>query len=680
MTPSLHAAWRPSSLLSLALAAAPPLAAQPAPLPPAADTPTIVVTGNPLGSDALLRADGALSGDGLLLRRASTLGETLQAMTGVAGSGFGPHSSRPVIRGLDGERVRVLDNGGASIDASTLSFDHALASDPLVAERIEVLRGPAALLYGGNASGGVVNSIDNRIPRAPQPALAARSEWRLGGAAAERSAALVLDGGAGAFAWHADAYGRRQSDLRTPRFVPAGDDASATPVDHVPNSAARTEGGAAGLSRVDRDGFVGLSLDTHRQRYGVTVEPDVTIRLHRDRVALAGERRRLGGWIDEVSFAASHTRYRHLELEGDEVGTRFASRGHELRLQAVHRAVGPWRGVVGLQAERLNFSALGEEAFVPHTLTRSRALFVLEEGDFGAWRLQVGARREQVQVDSGGDAADAAEPRFGAAQQRRFDPFSAALGLVWRASGAWSLGLSLAHTERAPAYHELYADGVHVATAAYERGDASLGVERSRGAQATLAWRQGPQQLRLNLHDTRFSRYLLLAATGESVTTDDGDVLPVQQLQALRAHIRGAELEARWRAIESPVRLELWGTAERLRGSATDSGDPLPRMAPARLQLGLDLARGPWALGLAMRQVAAQQRVPPGDSATPGHRLWNAWASWQLPLQGGRAATLFVRADNLGDRLAYNAVAVASIRGLSPAGGRALTAGLRLQL
>ena len=153
--------------------------------PPDIAPATVVSTGNPLGCDALVQASSVLSGDGLVLRRASTLGETLDGLPGVASTWFGPNSNRPVIRGLDGDRVRMLDNGGGSIDASSLSFDHAVPIDPLVVERIEVLRGPAALLYGGSATGGVVNTIDNRIPRLPQQGLAGRAEVRFGGAASE---------------------------------------------------------------------------------------------------------------------------------------------------------------------------------------------------------------------------------------------------------------------------------------------------------------------------------------------------------------------------------------------------------------------------------------------------------------------------------------------------------------
>jgi iron complex outermembrane receptor protein len=403
----------------LALAATPVLA----------QTETVFITGNPLGREPGAAATTTLSGAGLQLRRAATLGETLDGLPGIASSGFGPNAGRPVIRGLDGDRVRLLDNGGAAVDASNLSFDHAVALDPLVAERIEVLRGPAALLYGGNATGGVVNVIDNRIPRAAAPGFGGRAELRLGGASRERGGAAVLEGGAGGFAWHADAFGRRTEDQRTPRFTPIEDGAPLDPADRVRNSAAESRGGALGAGWVGAQGHAGLAVDTLRHDYGVTVEPDVTIRMERDRLAAAGEWRSTAGPVRGLDLRAGHTRYQHQEVEGDgAVGTTFKSEGDDLRLELRHAPLAGLEGVVGLQAESLRFSALGEEAFVPGTRTRSAAIFVLEEWRNGPLALSGGVRVEQVRVSSDGDEPGVSAPRFGQAQSRRFEPLLAAAG------------------------------------------------------------------------------------------------------------------------------------------------------------------------------------------------------------------------------------------------------------
>jgi iron complex outermembrane receptor protein len=671
---------RRRALAWAALAATAPAAAlaQSAPA-----TQTVVVTGNPLRNEIGGTPASALGGDALTRARSGTLGDTLSSLPGVAASGFGPQSSRPVIRGLDGDRIRLLDNGATAVDASSLSFDHAAAIDPLVVERFEVLRGPAALLYGGSATGGVVNAIDNRIPRSALSGLGGRAELRFGGAARERAGAGVLEGGAGGLNWHADMAGRHSDDLRVPRFSPP-DGAPAR--SRVVNSAGESRAAALGASWADADGYIGASIDGYRNDYGITVEPDVSIDMKRDRLQLAGERR-LGGPIERIEFQAGATRYRHLEIEGSgEVGTTFDSRGRELRLQARHA---PWalgggqvHGVVGAQFESLDFSALGEEAFVPGTDTRSSALFVLQEWRAPALSLNAGLRTERVRVSSEGDAPGAAEPRFGAASQRRFTPASVALGATLPFSKQFSLTAQLGRTERAPTYYELYANGVHVATGAFELGDASLGVERSAHAELGAAWTQGPTQIKANLFATRFSRYIALDATGNTFEqiNDDGvlESYPEYAFRAVRARLLGAEFEARQRVLDRGWTLDLLGAMDIVRGSNLDTDQPLPRLPPLRLRLGVDAAHGAWTFGVRLRHLARQNRVPDTDVSTPSATLLDLSAGWTQRWGGGVEALWFARLDNVSDELAYNAAALRSARELSPLPGRAATLGLRV--
>jgi iron complex outermembrane recepter protein len=635
-------------------------------------TQTVVVTGNPLGRDELAQPASVLAGDGLVLRRAGTLGDTLSGLPGVTGSGFSPQASRPVIRGLDGDRIRMLDNGGASVDASNLSFDHAVAIDPLVVERIEVLRGPAALLYGGNATGGVVNTVHNRIPRAPIEGSSGRAEVRFGGAANERAGVALLEGSAGALAWHVDAAGRSSDDLRVPRYTPLEDGAPLAPTTRVRNSAGHSDAAAIGASWADEDGFAGVSLDGLRNRYGVTVEPDVTIRMNRERLSFAGERRQLIGAFSQLEFSASRTRYRHEEVEGSgEVGTTFKSTGSELRVSARHAPVGGLRGALGVAAEDLRFSALGEEAFVPNTRTRSAALFALEEVDLGPLTLSAGARAERARVASDGDA-DPSEPRFGAATERRFHPTSASLSASWP-RGDWSFSASLGHTERAPAYYELYANGVHIATGAFERGDPTLPVERSRHAELGVGWKRGLHRAKASVYATRFARYIALEATGASVES-----FPEYVFRAVPARLHGFELEAQSRLVERPWTLDLGATLDLVRGRNLASSEPLPRLAPLRAGVTLDASRGPWQGGVSLRRAAPQKRVPASDVPTAGHTLLNLWLAYRAAL-GDADALWFVRLDNVLNELAYNAAALQPARDLSPLPGRALSAGVRVQ-
>ena len=649
---------------------------------------TVVITGNPLGSDRTLQPAAVLSGNGLVLRRAATLGETLDGVPGVSATGFGPNSSRPVIRGLDGDRVRLLDNGGASVDASSLSFDHAVAIDPLVVERLEVLRGPAVLLYGGSATGGVVNAINNRIPRAAIDSLSARAEVRGGGAASERAGAAVVEGGFGlgggtGLAWHADAFGRRTDDTRTPTYTPIEDGTALDPADRVRNSASRGEGGAVGASFVGREGHAGFSTETYRNRYGVTVEPDVTIRMKRERQAFSG------GWkpgvagIESVALEAAHTRYRHEEVEGTgEVGTTFTSGADDGRFEVRHAPLFGLRGVVGAQWERMDFSALGEEAFVPDTRTRSQAAFVLEEfqGPAGLV-LSAGARGERVRVASDGDPAGATEVRFGDASERRFTPRSFSLGARLPVAAGVSVSGAWSSSQRAPTYYELFANGVHVATAAYERGDTTLATERSRHTELGLAWTSGPHKVEVQWFRTTFPNYIALEATGLDVTIpaevpgDPDEVFPEYAFRSVRARLTGFEVEGRTRLLGGPVTLDLVGSLDQVKGDNLDRGEPLPRIAPMRARLALEAGHGGLKGGVVVRHAAEQDRVPATDTATPGWTMFDLWAAMALPLPG--EASAFVKLGNVTDRLGYNAASIATMRGLAPMPGRALSAGLR---
>ncbi len=642
---------------------------------------TIVITGNPLRNEIGAPAT-VLGGDALTRARTGTLGDTLSGLPGVTATGFGPQSSRPVIRGLDGDRIRLLDNGAATVDASSLSFDHAAAIDPLVVERFEVLRGPAALLYGGSATGGVVNAIDNRVPRTALDGLGGRAELRFGGAASERAGAAVLEGGASGFNWHADIAGRNSDDLRVPRFSPPDGEPPRT---HVVNSAGRSRAGALGGSWADADGYVGVSIDGYRNDYGITVEPDVTIDMKRDRLHFAGERR-LGGAIESIEFSAGATRYQHLEIEGSgEVGTTFDSRGRELRVQGRHA---PWslgsgqvRGVVGTQFESLDFSALGAEAFVPATETRSGALFVLEEWRIPSLALSAGVRAERVRVASAGDAPDADEPRFGQASRRSFSPLSVAFGATLPLSSALSFTAQVGHTERAPTYYELYANGVHVATGAFELGDPTLGVERSQHGELGVQWAQGPTQLKASLFATQFSRYIALDATGNTFEqiNEEGELesFPEYAFRVVQARLVGLELEGRTRLLDGAWTLDLLGGLDLVRGTNRTSGEALARMPPLRVRLGLEAAYGPWAASATVRHLARQDRVPATDVPTPSATLLDLSVGWRQRW-GAADALWFARLDNVTDELAFNAVALRSARDLSPLPGRAATLGLRV--
>jgi iron complex outermembrane receptor protein len=657
--------------LAAALAPALPWAQSPA--------PAVIVTGNPLRSADIAAPSSVLSGNGLVLRRGATLGETLDGLPGVSSSYFGPNANRPMIRGQDGDRIRVLSNAGVPLDASSLSVDHAVPIDPLVVERLEVLRGPAALLYGGAAIGGVVNAIDNRIPKSVIDGTGGAAELRYGGPATERGASVLVETGSNGYALHADGFWRKTDDMKVPWFPRPVEGGGTVQADSIANSASRSYGGAVGGSRVWDHGFLGLSVDTFRSDYGVVVEPDVSIDMRLDKLALAGEARNLGGAIDTVSGQWLFSDYQHQEIEGSgEVATTFKNRGNDLRLQAEHAKLPLWGGtlggVFGLQTEYSNFSALGEEAFVPSTKTQQFALFVLEELSLSGGKLSFGARVGHADIESDGDAAG--QSQFGPPQSRSFTPFSAAIGGVLDLSPGWQLSANLAYTERAPTFYELYANGLHVATGAYEVGNPDMAIEKGSNLDIALGWKDGANRLKAGAFGSDFSNYIALLATGQEVAADEGPV-PEYAFIGVPAKLYGLELEGNWRILDNGQQLDLDGKFDLMRATNEAAGQPLPRMPPNRLMLGLNWRMGPWFARAEVIHAAAQDRVPADDPSTPGYTLVNLSASYALRW-AGTDGLLFLRVNNVGNELAYNATSIATVRPLAPLPGRGVMAGLRL--
>ncbi|MEO5881529.1 MAG: TonB-dependent receptor [Caldimonas sp.] len=666
---------RPVAAAASAASAATPTSRSPTTLAP------VIVTGNPLGSSEIASPSTVLAGDELVLRRGSSLGETLNGLPGVSSTYFGPNANRPVIRGLDGDRIRLLNNAGASFDASSLSFDHAVPIDPLTVERIEVLRGPGALLYGGNAIGGVVNAIDNRIPKDPLSGLSGSAELRLGGAERERGGSALLEAGNGSLAVHADAFRRETSDLSVPWYTPVEADGTALArTDRIRNSASRSDGGALGASWTFGSGYLGVSADTYESHYGIVAEEDVIIRMKRGRLALAGELRALAGPFRSVRARLDDTRYKHVEVEGSgEIGTTFKTAGTGLRVEAEHAPWGTFKGVVGVQLERFDFSALGEEAFVPTTDTRRRALFLLEEAASPIGTLSGGVRIERDVVSSRGDT-DPEVSNFGPPTERSFNLKSASIGDVWQFAPLWSLSASLSSTARAPTAFELFANGVHVATGAFERGDPALGIERGNNLDLAVAWKDGANRIRLGAYVARFSDFISLEATGVVITEESADgeqSFPEFQYRAIRAELRGVEIEASHRLELRTWAFDVSGKLDSTRARNRDSGAPLPRIPPLRVTVGVDAAHGPWLGRLEVEHAWRQDRVPALDSETAGYTIVNAALTHRFALLG-KDAFWFVKATNLTDKLAYSATTVDTIRGLVPLPGRAVKAGLRV--
>ncbi len=659
----------------------------------------VVVTGNPLGSGLfeLVQPVDTLSGQALNARRASTLGETLANEPGVSSTLFGPNSSRPIIRGLDGDRIRLLQNGVGSIDASSLSFDHATTIEPLVADRLEIVRGPAALLYGGNAIGGVVNAIDNRIPTQPIDGVTGRGELRAGTADRERAGVAVLEGGNGSIAIHADGYKRNTEDVRIPGFARSArqralDDPSVEqPYGRLPNTYSRSEGGALGASMTWDQGYIGLSVGALRSEYGTPAEDTVKIEMRKDTYDLAGESRGFSGLIRSVKYRLSQTDYQHQEKEkatGD-VNTTFKSKGYEGRIEATHAPIGPLTGAIGLQFGSLDFSALGAEAFVPSTRTNTTAVFLYEEIARSDWKINFGGRLDSVSIDSSGDTADSGG-RFGGADRRTFRGRSASVGGLYNLAPSFALVGNIAMTQRAPTNYELFANGPHAATGTYEVGNRDFDLERSTAFDLALRHRSGTNTFSVGVYRTQFQNYIVLAPTGRfrSETgaledpatpgvTADGDAadLPEYRFQQVRALFQGLEAQGRWRLAQLGGPLDLEAKADYVRATNRDTGEPIPRIPPLRFSAALVWESGPVYTRGEVLHARAHTRTAENELPTDAYTLVNVYASYRIRSSGRTTWELFLRATNLLNAEARYSTSV--LKDIAPVAGRGVLVGVR---
>ena len=662
----------------------------------------VTVTANPLGASEMVVPAQQYSGDGLLLRSKTTLGETLDGTPGVSSSYFGPNASRPIIRGQDGDRIRILNNGGALLDASSLSYDHAVTYDPISIERIEVIRGPSALLYGGSAVGGVVNIIDNRIPDSPifdaDGGVSGKLNLGLGTGNHERSAGARLEAGNERYALHVDAFDRVTSDVKAPVDLVCTKGGSLTRDSRICNSQSAVHGGAVGGSVFFDQGYIGASVATYRSNYGTVAEDDVTIDMRSNRAAIEGEWRNPNGLIRSFKAQLSHTDYLHTEFTGPTPGTVFKNKGSDLRIEALHARLGNFDGLVGFQAETSRFSADGSEAFAPYSRTAQQAAFVYEEYAAAWGKLSFGGRLESVKVESFGNP-DPALAKF-VPGSRSFKPGSYALGGLWNVAPRWQLTSNLAYTERAPKDYELFADGPHVATAGYEVGDSSLGKERSTQFDIGAAWKSGADTFTANAYLSHFKNYIGLVQTpGVTRNSGDGEVNPSNDLanpgfsqatgldfdplnefryQQVRARFTGLEASGNIRLIDAASTLDLALRGDMVRANNLSTSQPLSRIAPVRAGATLKFASGPLGASLGFDHSAAQRRVPTGDRATEAYTLWNATASYRVKT-GPTQLLWFARLDNLTNQLAYSATSVltSTAFGKAPLPGRSLKIGLQ---
>ena len=656
-----------------ALIVTPALAAEERPT----DVDQLVVTAAPfaISMDSATTSIEVIGRDQLDIAPPAGLGDMLAGVPGLRSSAFGPGASRPVVRGLAGPRVLVLNNGVGLIDASALSPDHQVASDPGEAERIEVLRGPAALLYGGSAIGGVVNIIDDRIAsRAPDGAVTGRLNASAGSVDDSRSIGGALTFGAGPLVFTVDGIHRQSDDYEIPAYPESarqlaeeGETAETPYPERLENSAVDLDAWGAGVSWIGADGFLGVGVKRTETTYGVpghaheeppvpppvpAPEEFVTIGLEQTRVDLRGEWRGALGPFDTLRFSGGWADYTHTEFEGEEVGTRFFSEGWEGRLELVQTERGGWNGAVGVQALKRDFDAAGDEAYVPRTEISEIGVFTLQRVDNDSWGYEGGIRLDRRELKS-------------VIASRDFSSASGSLGVFARPAPGLFLGLSLSRTARAPTEAELFADGPHVATRGYEVGDADLEAEIATSIEGTVHFDDGRLEADLHVFVVDYDGFIDLTPTG---AVEDG--LDVFRYVQTDARFHGFEAEASfriWQQGERTLSLDLG--ADYVHASS-DMGPPsrIPPWAMSGKLIWQDKELGGW---IEARRVSTQNRVSDFELPSDGYTVVNAGATWAP--QGLSGAKLFVEGRNLGD--AEIREHASFLKDIAPQPGRGVRAG-----
>lgn len=647
---------------------------------------TVSASGLQLGSSDMATPVTVLEGDSLLHRREATLGETLHSEPGITSSHFGAGASRPIIRGMDGPRVKVLSDGAELQDASTVSPDHAVTSEPLLATQIEVLRGPSALVYGGGVMGGVVNVLDGKVPTAvPAKGYEGSAELRANSGAHEGAGAFALTGGAGNIAVHIEGAKRDASDYRVGNGWAGGS--------KVPGSFNQTDTGSVGLSWVGDQGYLGVAYTRQTAHYGLpganhsledchvhgnqlhcgshtgadtdagadnhsSIEGhagDVpVVDLLSERWDVRGELRNPFVGFSALRVRAGSTDYRHHEMEEGEIATTFKNKAHDARMELQHLPIAGWRGVWGVQTSQRKFSATGAEAYIQPTDTRKNGVFLLEEYQWNAWRFEAALRHDRQTVHAETDA-----------NKTTHNGTSVSLGTVWKFTPGYQIGASWTHASRQPTAEELYARGLHLATKTFERGNAGLRPETSQNMDLSLLKTAGDTTLGVSVFRNQINHYIY----GRTVSALNS--LQLLDYSQADATFTGIEGQVRQR-LSRDMGVSVFGDTVRAR---LDGGGVLPRTPASRVGVRWDAGWNAWKGTAEWVQVLRQNRITASETATPGYGMLNLGLAYRGTAQG-QSWQLYAKANNLTNRLAY--AHTSFIKEAAPLMGRNITVGVKV--
>ena len=647
-----------------------------------------------------------IAGDELQRDAAATLGDTLQNQVGIASSSFGPGVGNPMIRGLGGKRIEILQNSSSVGDASDVSPDHAIATEALLAERIEILRGPATLRFGPGAIGGVVNVIDNRIHLSAFEGIEGALESRYSSGNDGVATVARFDAGNGPLNLHLDGVSRDSNDVKIPGLADLDDSDSSN--GFIANSDARADSLSAGASWVQDNSVMGFSVSHLDNNYGLPPashgahsedsdvgHDDIVVRIDMQQTSYQGKLllSDLGDFFDRLNVDVSYTDYQHREQEFDldtgdsAISSTIEAQSRELRAELTHLERAGWFGTMGLQVSSRDFGSSGEESFIPASTTSRQGLYWLEETAIADNNLEVGIRFDRQKIEM-------------ADQSLSLDHDSVNIGASWIAplSEHHRLSLTLAHSERAPAAEELLSLGTHVATNSYEIGNTRLSGESSNSIELTWVYEGDEESLltfRGSVYHNQFSNFIFQQDTGLSLSHDLED-MGFEGLQACSsaladfsnsldeytdaitcylfeqrdATFSGIELESSYQLSDSQS-IEL--QADLVRGQFTaGSNRDIPRLPPAKIRASYVVESDHWRAALNITRAAAQNNAGENQMSTLGYTRLDASLSYNQPNW-----SIFIQGQNLTDRDIRNTTSF--LREIAPEAGRNLTIGLRYQ-
>jgi iron complex outermembrane receptor protein len=645
----------------------------------------VISTGLNQSTSELTRPMTVLTEDELQMKTGHSIGETLKNELGITSQSFGPGVGTPVIRGQAGPRVRVLNNGIGSNDASAISPDHATSVEPLLAERIEVLRGPATLLYGSGAIGGVVNIIDNRIPGTmPDKLVGGALEQRFDSTSDETSTTMKLEGGQGNIAYHLDGFYRHRNNLD---IGGSGIDTAAVsitdptldivdnPNGFLNNTGAEAISGSAGASWIGEPGFAGASINHLENNYGIapdgTGEETVRIALRQDKYDFKSELNNPFRFAKSLRTRLGYTDYQHTEIANGEPGAFFTNRSYEGRLELTHQDFGSLRGIVGFQAIASDFNAiekLTRDTIVPHSQINSYGVFAVESFDLGAVTYQFGIRVEHSDIKPEG------------MNNLSYMPVSASASALWKLDNRNSLNLAVTRSSRAPQVQELLVNGFHDATRSFERGSIDLKEETSYNLDLGYRFKSDWLRAEFDLFHNWANDYISQQRNGEFVDEDGNpciaDCVPVLISNQRNAIFKGYEAKLIFTVMENHYGLlDLTLFSDYTRGEFKDGGDA-PRMPPLRYGLQLDYAKNDFSSYLRFTRADSQPHAGDFETSTAGYFLLNAGVQYQLKAYQDAKLMLFAKGSNLLDQNIRNSTSY--LRNFAPEAGRGAEIGIRI--